>query len=113
MDICVNLVIGNSSCRDEETTGRIYRTEREFSPQKGGHHSFLTRLDGRPGLRHRFQVLTGSSRRLSQIFLNQNDIVLVKKNQRVTTKFLIEFYQVNQIIKLYQIFYFFFNLVRS
>jgi hypothetical protein len=38
-------------------------------------HSFQTWPGPRPG----FQVLTGSPVRLSQFFLNQNDIVLVKK----------------------------------
>jgi len=43
-------------------------------------HSFKTRL----GLRSRFQVLTGSpvGRVSSVFFLNQNDVILVKKQKK-------------------------------
>jgi hypothetical protein len=49
VDICVNLVIGNSSCRDEETTGRIYRSEREFTSKR-----FPRNFQTRSGLRFEF-----------------------------------------------------------
>ena len=47
--------------------------------RKTERHSFKTRLNGRPGPRLEFWVLTGSPGRLGHFFLNQNDVVLVKK----------------------------------
>ena len=53
-------------------------------------HSFQTRFGGRPNPRSGSRVLTGSPNLPGQFFFlkkNQNDVVLVKKSERIVTGF--------------------------